>query len=299
MGSRGFNLIEWSVRHPSAVLAFYTAVIVLTIWAVVAYLPRRMMPYIESPQIGIVTRAPGLSAEDMILCLSWAESFEELLDADNLDAPFRHFLNQLKVALEVIIARDEIFCLPQYGGFQNHVIVWVAANRYVTMYFDPDGSCTKQLNQFLHHLGTISQSPTQAGSCQYLLQLIQKWLTQHHNKPRFTEGIHHLCRRTVRVQHCRYPDIGVYHGAHCWRYSSYAAVISASISSGERCWETRRKACKSCSIRFCQSSSVICSHWLNTSRANSSGITCRHSARYCSRSQSCSSTLMSSSRITE
>jgi HAE1 family hydrophobic/amphiphilic exporter-1 len=65
MDSRGFNLIEWSVRHPSAVLAFYTAVIVLAIWAVVAYLPRRMMPYIESPQIGIVTRAPGLSAEDM------------------------------------------------------------------------------------------------------------------------------------------------------------------------------------------------------------------------------------------
>jgi HAE1 family hydrophobic/amphiphilic exporter-1 len=62
---RTFNLIEWSVKHPSAVLAFYTAVIVLAIWAVVAYLPRRMMPYIESPQIGIVTRAPGLSAEDM------------------------------------------------------------------------------------------------------------------------------------------------------------------------------------------------------------------------------------------
>jgi HAE1 family hydrophobic/amphiphilic exporter-1 len=62
---RGFNLIEWSVKHPSAVMAFYTAVIVLAIWAVVAYLPRRMMPYIESPQIGIVTRAPGLSADDM------------------------------------------------------------------------------------------------------------------------------------------------------------------------------------------------------------------------------------------
>lgn len=65
MTSRGFNLIEWSVKHPSAVLAFYTAVIILAIWAVVAYLPRRMMPYVESPQIGIVTRAPGLSAEDM------------------------------------------------------------------------------------------------------------------------------------------------------------------------------------------------------------------------------------------
>jgi len=62
---KSFNLIEWSVKHPSAVLAFYTAVIVLAIWAVVAYLPRRMMPYIESPQIGIVTRAPGLSAEEM------------------------------------------------------------------------------------------------------------------------------------------------------------------------------------------------------------------------------------------
>lgn len=62
---RSFNLIEWSVRHPSAVYAFYTAVILLSLWAVVAYLPRRMMPYIESPQIGIVTRVPGLSAEDM------------------------------------------------------------------------------------------------------------------------------------------------------------------------------------------------------------------------------------------
>lgn len=62
---RGFNLIEWSVKHPSAVYAFYAAVLALAVWSIVAYLPRRMMPYIESPQIGIVTRAPGVSAEDM------------------------------------------------------------------------------------------------------------------------------------------------------------------------------------------------------------------------------------------
>ncbi|MER3402686.1 MAG: AcrB/AcrD/AcrF family protein [Armatimonadota bacterium] len=62
---RGFNLIEWSVKHPSAIYAFYTAVLALAVWSIVAYLPRRMMPYIESPQIGVVTRAPGLSAEDM------------------------------------------------------------------------------------------------------------------------------------------------------------------------------------------------------------------------------------------
>ncbi|NUL83177.1 MAG: efflux RND transporter permease subunit [Armatimonadetes bacterium] len=62
---RGFNLVEWSVRHPSAVLSFYVAMVALAVVAIALYMPRRMMPYIESPQVGVVTRSPGMSAEEM------------------------------------------------------------------------------------------------------------------------------------------------------------------------------------------------------------------------------------------
>jgi HAE1 family hydrophobic/amphiphilic exporter-1 len=61
-----FNVPEWSIDHPWVVLAFFGAVVLLAIAAVFGgVMPRRMMPYVESPMVGIVTMMPGLSAEEM------------------------------------------------------------------------------------------------------------------------------------------------------------------------------------------------------------------------------------------
>ncbi|MDQ2687156.1 MAG: efflux RND transporter permease subunit, partial [Armatimonadota bacterium] len=63
---RGFNISAWSIEHPWVVLSFYTAVVVLALIVVFGgVMPRRMMPYVESPLVGIVTRMPGLSAQEM------------------------------------------------------------------------------------------------------------------------------------------------------------------------------------------------------------------------------------------
>lgn len=66
----GFNISQWSVDHPYMVIAFYTAVLVLAVVAIGFYMPRRFMPYVESPMIGIVSMMPGLSAEEMEMYIS-------------------------------------------------------------------------------------------------------------------------------------------------------------------------------------------------------------------------------------
>ena len=66
LGGRGFNVSAWSIEHPWVVVSFYSAVVLLALWAVFGgVMPRRMMPYVESPLIGIVTMQPGLSAQEM------------------------------------------------------------------------------------------------------------------------------------------------------------------------------------------------------------------------------------------
>jgi HAE1 family hydrophobic/amphiphilic exporter-1 len=60
-----FNIAKWSIDHPYPVLAFYTGVIILAILAIGWFMPRRMMPYVESPMVGVVSMMPGLSAEEM------------------------------------------------------------------------------------------------------------------------------------------------------------------------------------------------------------------------------------------
>ncbi|PIQ25043.1 AcrB/AcrD/AcrF family protein [bacterium (Candidatus Blackallbacteria) CG17_big_fil_post_rev_8_21_14_2_50_48_46] len=57
-----WNLPAWSIRHPYLVISFYLAILLACGIALTQVLPRRMMPYIESPILGIVTEAPGLSA---------------------------------------------------------------------------------------------------------------------------------------------------------------------------------------------------------------------------------------------
>ena len=64
--ARGFNVSAWSIEHPWVVISFYTAIVVLALVAVFGgVMPRRMMPYVESPLVGIVTMQPGLSAQEM------------------------------------------------------------------------------------------------------------------------------------------------------------------------------------------------------------------------------------------
>lgn len=61
---------KWSIEHPYAIIAFYTAVLVLAGITIRGVMPRRFAPYIESPLIGVVTMMPGLSSQDMELYIS-------------------------------------------------------------------------------------------------------------------------------------------------------------------------------------------------------------------------------------
>lgn len=61
----GFNIVRWSVDHPYVVVSFFLATLVLGFLAIGSIMPRRFMPYVESPMLGIVTESPGLSAEEM------------------------------------------------------------------------------------------------------------------------------------------------------------------------------------------------------------------------------------------
>ncbi|MBI1736532.1 MAG: efflux RND transporter permease subunit, partial [Candidatus Rokubacteria bacterium] len=70
-GSRGGgNLIRWSIEHPWTVTAFYLGVALLAVLVIAFTMPRRMMPYVESPMVGVVSMMPGLSAEEMEIYFS-------------------------------------------------------------------------------------------------------------------------------------------------------------------------------------------------------------------------------------
>lgn len=60
-----FNITRWSLENPHVVASFYLAVVVLAALALTWAMPRRLMPYVESPMVGVVTMMPGLSAEEM------------------------------------------------------------------------------------------------------------------------------------------------------------------------------------------------------------------------------------------
>lgn len=64
-GGGGFNIVSWSIDHGWTVGAVYLALVLLSIMAIASFMPRRLMPYVESPMIGIVTMQPGLPAEDV------------------------------------------------------------------------------------------------------------------------------------------------------------------------------------------------------------------------------------------
>jgi hydrophobic/amphiphilic exporter-1 (mainly G- bacteria), HAE1 family len=62
---RSGNISQWSIDHPHMVIAFFLGVIILAVIAIGFYMPRRMMPYVESPMVGVVTMMPGLSSQEM------------------------------------------------------------------------------------------------------------------------------------------------------------------------------------------------------------------------------------------
>lgn len=62
---RGFNISAWSIDHPYTIAAFYLSMVILAFIAIGFYMPKRLMPYVQSPMIGIVSMQPGLSAEEM------------------------------------------------------------------------------------------------------------------------------------------------------------------------------------------------------------------------------------------
>jgi len=59
------NISRWSIEHPYIVAAFYLGVALLSVLVIFFQMPRRMMPYVESPIVGVVSMMPGLSAEEM------------------------------------------------------------------------------------------------------------------------------------------------------------------------------------------------------------------------------------------
>jgi len=67
--SRG-NISRWSIEHPYIVIAFYLGVALLSAIVIFLQMPRRMMPYVESPLVGVVSMMPGLSAEEMEIYFS-------------------------------------------------------------------------------------------------------------------------------------------------------------------------------------------------------------------------------------
>ena len=65
MQQSAVNISQWSIDHPYPVIAFFVGVVLLAVLAIGGFMPRRMMPYVESPMVGVVTMMPGLSAEEM------------------------------------------------------------------------------------------------------------------------------------------------------------------------------------------------------------------------------------------
>jgi HAE1 family hydrophobic/amphiphilic exporter-1 len=64
-GVIGGGVPAWSLKNPFAVFAIYLGLIIAALAAVLFYLPTRMMPYVQSPLISVVTMTPGYSAQEV------------------------------------------------------------------------------------------------------------------------------------------------------------------------------------------------------------------------------------------
>jgi HAE1 family hydrophobic/amphiphilic exporter-1 len=77
------NISRWSIEHPYIVVAFYLGVALLSMLVIFFQMPRRMMPYVESPIVGVVSMMPGLSAEEMEIYFSKPVE-ERMVDLKNV-----------------------------------------------------------------------------------------------------------------------------------------------------------------------------------------------------------------------
>src|SRR3972149_6783995 len=66
----GGHVSRWARQPPYIVIAFYRGVALLSVLVVVFQMPRRMMPYVESPIVAVVSMMPGLAAEEMEIYFS-------------------------------------------------------------------------------------------------------------------------------------------------------------------------------------------------------------------------------------
>jgi HAE1 family hydrophobic/amphiphilic exporter-1 len=64
------NISRWSIEHPYIVVTFYLGVALLAVLVIFFQMPRRMMPYVESPIVAVVSMMAGLSAEEMEIYFS-------------------------------------------------------------------------------------------------------------------------------------------------------------------------------------------------------------------------------------
>ncbi|WP_027492026.1 efflux RND transporter permease subunit [Rhodanobacter sp. OR444] len=63
-GGRRFSLPRFALSHPHATIIIALIMVILGVYAYLA-IPVRMVPKIPSPNVGVVTQFPGMSAEDM------------------------------------------------------------------------------------------------------------------------------------------------------------------------------------------------------------------------------------------
>ena len=59
------GIVGWSLRHPHAVFAIYLGLVLGAITATLFVLPTRLMPYVQSPQVAVVTMVPGYAPEEV------------------------------------------------------------------------------------------------------------------------------------------------------------------------------------------------------------------------------------------
>ena len=87
METHKFNALhmihKWSIEHPYVVISFYLGVVITAILTISSYMPRRFMPYVESPIVGVVSMMPGLSAQEMEMYISKPIE-ESLVNVKNL-----------------------------------------------------------------------------------------------------------------------------------------------------------------------------------------------------------------------
>ena len=91
----GGGLTRWSIEHPWTIVAFYLGVAVLGVLVIFFQMPRRMMPYVESPIVGVVSMMPGLSAEDM------ETYFSKPIEAAQLTSLLERFVPRVSPVTEV------------------------------------------------------------------------------------------------------------------------------------------------------------------------------------------------------